>query len=1285
MNANATPFIPSSIVSSIIPCSDNKDQPQHSSKKRRARRRRRPGRSIKSTSHEAQHRHNNLQQNSSQQNRTTTKNQKQSNDEFLKLDGDTFPTLTTTTPIVVTSTSLVGSSTSLWNDESLANKLTISLELETRQRIKQQQTKLQQEKERGIDQAAKLTILSSSNKAMHLNQEIANGDQHDQVDAKINNSSMIESEEIREVIPRAISSSTDNILPYTIPNTKLKWTQGELSKMRARWWEAVRTKRKEAEEERIQRIQRQEALLTNNLNNRESNQSTVHCLDGGDNEEMYSSIFSNSSSSSSSISSESNTEEDDMEPPSLTRSMANNNIPRFAPISLPNTNNITAGDFKDSVSQSILDLEQKCLLPNGILPGKNARETTIEEAYPLHCAIYNYALCQDNDINNSNEGLFNNRYGYDNNNSEKSDAEIVLQRLLTMQHSDDVMQWRCLRIGLSDMRGLESDGVTYDESKVETLTNANVDVLSADVKTSLSPLQFAIYWDLPKIIRILCTTNDTSLQPSSSKHSDDEVGMTPLMLACELGHVACIQTLMCASCPKKLDRREIVGGNTAFHFCCMGPNYTKLLSVSEVIDEEEEHDDIFDCSNDIPVSACADAFDMLLRYTSIKDQKRALLLTNFNGQNLLHIACIRGDIPLLERLLDCHNLSGGKLVKALETKDKLGHTPFVSAVSHEKTKIIMHFITYKNSLSIWLEGCPLIVAASNRSITMIKLLLEFGYSTFTPGLPVLGEVKRALLEVIYSDGEDKSNHSDDAIEIIQLLIQEGGANPHMPTKIHYSGKPNTDGDRYIASHELKDTLEDTPLVAAVRAANTEAIRCMMSTYSNSLREAKQQRRSDPVLKSQPESYFRVLEEKEDDIVNTSIDTALVVSLFFLWKTGHASYGSCALILYDLSTPHKLSQQSMQWLERCISMGKLLPNLPKSASILECPMSPVRYSKQDIPQSKSSKATIDQNKKSVLPRRSSSLLWDSVELPFIQHNIPALSENRVLDTLYQNDVQPDMKWSMVLTGLPWFQSRANTLNCSWMQRIMSDSSSSNDVDYSSVVADDKFYLLVGGEIGGERLLAHKSIVSEKCGKLAAQIHFTESLQEISDDGDYLTVQIDLPLLEAKMLLSHCYHGSIAFGLKRAPIEQCSQLLELALVAEEYICPSLLAECELRLLEKSYTGVCICHRCISGIILSNALITPDSGLDILAVAQQLEQSSCCSVGTPFVAAKTIAIYTMLRNFPAVLKSYSYLRQIKDCSEEDDIDTSFTTQASRDESAILLLQTCLEGLACSLFNKK
>ena len=567
------------------------------------------------------------------------------------------------------------------------------------------------------------------------------------------------------------------------------------------------------------------------------------------------------------------------------------------------------------------------------------------------------------------------------------------------------------------------------------------------------------------------------------------------------------------------------------------------------------------------------------------------------------------------------------------------------------------------------------------------------------------EVNRALLETVHqmSTEEEKTSNLEDSYEIIDLLIARGGANPHMPVQRR---PPSAQGDGIHIARESA-AQEDTPLSAAARAAKPEAISYMLDSYRRRGGSCAQ-RRKDPLLRSQPESYFRLLEEKEDDVVSASVSAALVSSLFLLWqgKTSSLSYGRCALILYKrLSTflsansSRHLPQRALHWLANCISTRRLLPP-------------PI--TKNDATEGY------------------------YFEAPLIRYRIPNIRAEGV-----------DVTWSHVLARLPWFP--ASGVYCDWTRALPFHS-------LPRGLAEDEFYLV----IGDERLLAHKSIVSAKSGKLAAQIRFTMANSDKGRAGNPLLVNVDLPLLVAKMLLCHCYHDSIAFGLPTLPLKHCHQLLELALVAEEYICPSLLLEIEMRLLMPTSSPACICPHCCgispeeqpdcpialkclekakqnqycepagvysyktSNFISSQGgLITPDSAIDVLAVAQQLDQSSSCrqelyalkycrsgsiedpkstvtmpsfggwnidvikSIGAgcievPFAAAKTTAIGKMLRDFSAVITSDSYSRQIKSDVDDNAVieaDNPFAEETqSGSEDATLLLQTCLEELARS-----
>lgn len=680
----------------------------------------------------------------------------------------------------------------------------------------------------------------------------------------------------------------------------------------------------------------------------------------------------------------------------------------------------------------------------------------------------------------------------------------------------------------------------------------------------------------------------------------------------------------------------------------------------------------------------------------------------------------------------------------------------------------MHLLTTKFDYSSWFAGRPLIVAASKNSVDMVKLLLEVYYdASISYGtvrkLPEIGrsmaardEVNRALLESIYRISDREEERNDNTYAVIRLLISQGGSNPHLPvyvqpqqsefvqdasstTKPSLCSKPLTKRQHH---HRCLKGNDDIPLSAAVRAADADAVRVMIDTYSNSLAELKSVRRKDPLLRSQPESYFQLLEEKEDDKVYSSVDAALVTSLFLLWQENSSSFGRCAIVLYQRgqlslspasAAPRHLSQRAMDWLDRCLSMRCLVTPPMLKNNVLE---------------------------------------GYHFEAPIVQYCIPLDKGKKFGDKVPYHDAGANfMDWSHVLAELPWFSVRTAS-SCSWMQSI-SESSRVKQVNYSMTLAEDEFFLVADGK----KLLAHKSIVSARSGKLAAQIRFTEK-QAHTQQGCPLSVHVELPLLVAKMLLCHCYHGSSAFGLiKSSPLKQCHQLLEMALVAEEYLCPSLMLECEIRLLMQTSPldakkSCCLCSHCSGETIsskermdcpiqqkcLENAnmnidnsfyckpagvyaykpyailssksggLITPESAIDVLAVAQQLEQSLSCQEGSfyaikycrsgslvdgnstmatptfggwtidmskekagcisvPFAAAKMMAVWIMLRDFPAVIKSESYMRQINGDNDDDiaEGDASFSPRArsGNDEDAILLLQTCLGVLSCSPFN--
>ncbi len=638
----------------------------------------------------------------------------------------------------------------------------------------------------------------------------------------------------------------------------------------------------------------------------------------------------------------------------------------------------------------------------------------------------------------------------------------------------------------------------------------------------------------------------------------------------------------------------------------------------------------------------------------------------------------------------------------------------------------MHLLSTRFATASWFDGRPLVVAVRKKSTSMVKLLLEAGHDILYPysfrmlagdNMLKQEELQSALFEALsLALIDDGSSFSENNYEIIRLLISQGYANPHQVESTAHA------------------TYDQAPLLVAVKAADVDCVRCMVTTYSKSQSDLNKLDRNDPILQRKPEIFFQERERLAAKKIRLSIDAAIVTALFMLWKTAHFAYGEIALFLFDrghsnLSSTGNLSQRAIHWLHRCTLMRQLNMNcffMPEPA----------------------------QNK----------IEGCYFEAKLKLYCIPNTPGKKAPNNVVQKDADTDcMDWSYVLSKLSWFSSRFHTVNCRWMRSILSKSSTEETVANTKQLDEDEFYLVVGET----KLLAHKSIVSARSGKLAAHIRFVESRVEESSNGAKISVNVKIPLLAAMMLLSHCYHGSIAFGLKKSLIKQCNQLMEMALIAEEYLCPSLLLECETRLLEKYDYNPCICRQCkgcrisseesevpydsqnfnsgdfksacceYNGVYIyetetfvktttdSTGLITPENCLDILAIAQQLEQSSCsqrdlyglkycyssatndgfkstsscgdisiddgkvihaefCALA-PFAAAKMIAVWVMLRNFPAVVRSKAYLHQIDGGDDDkylDEVDAAFIKRPDAENVtlAIRLLQTCLEELACS-----
>jgi len=297
------------------------------------------------------------------------------------------------------------------------------------------------------------------------------------------------------------------------------------------------------------------------------------------------------------------------------------------------------------------------------------------------------------------------------------------------------------------------------------------------------------------------------------------------------------------------------------------------------------------------------------------------------------------------------------------------------------------------------------------------------------------------------------------------------------------------------------------------------------------------------------------------------------------------------------------------------------------------------------------------------------------------------------------------WTKIYFSLPFVKMYASRKNI-YCRNVRDFFDESRNEIYSGETLDfpEDWVNLV---IQDKKLLVHKTIISCKSEKLAAAIEFQSRLKSgVKDENKILEVQIDLEMRLMLLLLEHCYIGSIVSMLPSSHSECNQVLLELALVANEFICPSLLSEIEMRLLSSSPYS-CFCRSCsqITNTLHvrttcegPSSLITGKTALDVISIAQNIGSSplnihDCfrikvreCDVfnlskhdeydkislwqsPSPFYIARKVACKCVLQDYIEVEKSDTFYRT-RDSVEEDFTGTQFASQ---------LLLFCLEEL-CS-----
>jgi hypothetical protein len=129
-------------------------------------------------------------------------------------------------------------------------------------------------------------------------------------------------------------------------------------------------------------------------------------------------------------------------------------------------------------------------------------------------------------------------------------------------------------------------------------------------------------------------------------------------------------------------------------------------------------------------------------------------------------------------------------------------------------------------------------------------------------------------------------------------------------------------------------------------------------------------------------------------------------------------------------------------------------------------------------------------------------------------------------------------------------------------------------FQSSCRDDEV-ILVSEE--GSRFKVHQLIIARKSEKLESAIRFSRMNRSDNKGDTMLEMKVPIPARLLNAMIQHFYHGSVSFWPSfENQTDLCLFLLELMLVAEEFLCQDLMMEIEMRLLS-SDPQCCFCWAC------------------------------------------------------------------------------------------------------------
>ena len=431
------------------------------------------------------------------------------------------------------------------------------------------------------------------------------------------------------------------------------------------------------------------------------------------------------------------------------------------------------------------------------------------------------------------------------------------------------------------------------------------------------------------------------------------------------------------------------------------------------------------------------------------------------------------------------------------------------------------------------------------------------------------------------------------------------------------------------------TYSDSAFWMAVERYDAEALEVMLETHDRVETRRREMRRKDPKLKQQPESFFVGMESSSDLEKRTNLRKALLASLYHMQEATSSSSKETRTVAVLALYKHG--------------------------------------------------ATLDESHLRLLKESLRRVTLSLVETP--RTFLASLQSSSCLSTTRARG-DTSSEWKGALGSLPWF-------NCSPVESYSCHSISNVSGESYHHVFHDSPSVLIKSKDKAE-FLVHEGIFDEQCEKLAGAVRFAKASRPSGDST--VTVEVGLTAIQCRWLLEHLYSNSILTPLPDCPVECCDALLELCLVADEYLCWSLLQECEMRLLANSASfNACFCLDCLSDTAscleilpanpgagtgsASSFLINDQTVLNVLALLNELVDSPAVLDEVYFTSMRTnegwreqpalralsdLVTRYLLSHFGAVVKSAGWVSQI--CAPDD-------CDATREFG--MLLNYCLEEL--------